>query len=95
MNIASNSQRETIKIRKRGQLTIPDKLRKEVSWLQPNSIVNVYLESNNGIYISPYLGNIKQNSKWDEIWDKIKLARSFPSKTKSLSEFIIKDRKNH
>lgn len=93
--------REIAKIRERGQLTIPYKIREVLTWLQENSLVEIILKTNNGIEIKPFgtLGQMKQKkvrSKEDVelLWQKIR-AISKAGRQINLAEFIIKDRERH
>lgn len=80
-------------IRKRGQLTIPDSIREILNWAMPASVVSISAEKPDEIIIRPH--KTKQQIDWDELWNKIKLSRSFKGKRGNLSEFIPKDRGRH
>ena len=88
----------TATIRQRGQLTIPDTLRKNVDWLNKDSVVTVTADSPEQITIRPYDKTKKEKPDWGKILRLIRLSRSFKGNTKgqkSLSQFIIEDRERH
>lgn len=81
-------------IRNRGQLTIPESIRRVVEWASPLSVVSVSIDRPNEITIRPHAAQKKPD--WDTIWQGIRLARSFKGKneTKSANQLISEDRKN-
>lgn len=79
-------------VRDRGQLTIPDSIRKMVSWVTPLSAVSISVIKPDQIIIRPH----QQNVDWDLIWKNIKKSRSISGKGKiSASEFLQADRNLH
>jgi len=79
-------------IRDRGQLTIPDSIRKSVNWVAPLSAVTISMVNPDEIIIRPH----KQQVNWDQLWKDIKKSRSAVGKGKvSASEFIQTDRESH
>lgn len=81
-------------IRNRGQLTIPDRLREELGWLQAPAPVSLKVENKQTIKITPHKKNKKINK--EKLWKLIEEVRSYKGKNKiSLSEFIIRDRERH
>lgn len=83
-------------IRSRGQITIPDDIRKAVAWMSPDAVVTVSLTDTNEIRIQPYAAAASDAVDWDEVWTRIEAARKVMGKRKrgsSLSAFIAKDRK--
>lgn len=80
-------------IRDRGQLTIPETIRRIAEWTSPLSVVTVSVEQPNEITIRPH--SAQKKIDWNTIWHGIRLARSFRGKneTKSALQFIIEDRK--
>ena len=79
-------------IRERGQLTIPDTIRKAVSWVSPLSAVSIAVTEPDEIVIRPH--QVKIN--WEKIWENIRKSRSISNKgTMSASEFLNQDRKSH
>ncbi len=80
-------------IRDRGQLTIPDGIRKQVGWASPSSVVTISVDTANTITIKPHGEQKKVN--WDTLWKMIRLVRSFKGKSFSASKFIAEDRYRH
>ncbi len=79
-------------IRDRGQLTIPDSIRKMVGWITPMSAVSISVVKADEIIIKPHV----QRVDWDKIWKGIKKARSIHGKGKgSALKFIQQDRLSH
>lgn len=79
-------------IRERGQLTIPDSIRRVVSWVTPLSAVSISVIKPDEILIKPH----RQNMGWDMIWQSINKSRAIVGKGKiSALEFIEKDRNSH
>ena len=80
-------------IRDRGQLTIPDSIRRVVSWVTPMSAVTISVVKPDEIVITPQ----KKEYDWDKIWEGIKKARAIKGKGKTISavEFLQKDRRSH
>lgn len=79
-------------IRDRGQLTIPDSVRKLVSWVTPLSAVSISVIRPDEIVIRPHRNNLD----WNMIWESIKKSRAIHGKGKvSASEFLSKDRQSH
>ena len=78
-------------IRDRGQLTIPDNIRKIVSLANPMSAVTISVEKPDEIVIRPH----QVQFDWNKIWDRIKKSRSIKGKKGNLSEFISEDRHSH
>jgi bifunctional DNA-binding transcriptional regulator/antitoxin component of YhaV-PrlF toxin-antitoxin module len=78
-------------IRERGQLTIPETIRRVAAWASPLSVVTVSVENPNEITIKP---GTQEKVDWGSIWNGIRLARSFRGKdeTKSARELINEDR---
>lgn len=80
-------------IRERGQLTIPDSIRRLISWVSPMSAVSITVIKPDEIVIRPHQTQVN----WDEIWEGIKQARAIKGKGNSVSaaEFLQKDRRSH
>ena len=80
-------------IRERGQLTIPDSVRKVVNWITPLSAVTISVIKPDEIVIKPHAKIIDK----DQIWENIRKARSIKGKgsTTSTAEFLVKDRQSH
>ena len=83
-------------VRKRGQLTIPDKIRESFSWLTPSSAVTIISEKPDEIVIRPHT-QAKKEVDWDKIWEGIRRARAIKGKGKTIpaTEFLQKDRRSH
>lgn len=79
-------------IRNRGQLTIPDSIRKAVTWAVPSSAVFISVVKPDEITIRPH----QTQMDWDKIWKAIRKARSIKGKGRgSLSKFVVEDRYRH
>lgn len=79
-------------VRDRGQLTIPDSIRRVVSWVNPQSAVTISVTHPDEIVIKPH----KKEYDWDKIWEMVKRSRAIKGKGRgSASEFIAKDRYSH
>lgn len=79
-------------IRQRGQLTIPETIRKDADWASPGSPVTVVRTKVDEIAIRPFVP--KKPLNWEELYKQMKRVRAFKGKGNvgSLSEFIAKDR---
>lgn len=78
-------------VRNRGQLTIPDSIRKIVSWVTPLSAVSISVMKPDEIVIRPHQPQKKVD--WDRLWKQIKRTRAFKGKGRgNLSAFIVGDR---
>lgn len=79
-------------IRDRGQLTIPETVRRVVRWTSPSSVVTLSVERSNEITIKPH--GEQKIIDWKAIWNNINLARSFKGRneTKSALALITEDR---
>lgn len=83
-------------IRHKGQITIPDKIRNDLSWLNTGSVVHVITLNRQTVVVKPYNPDeSKKSVNWNKIWDLISLSRSFKGKRGNLSEFIVNDRETH
>lgn len=80
-------------IRNRGQLTIPDSIRKVASWATPMSAVSITIIKPDEIIIRPQQSSVN----WDEIWAGIHKTRAIKGSGKSVSaaEFLSADRATH
>lgn len=87
--------RTTSIIRQRGQLTIPEVIRRYAQWLVTNGVVMITFMSPNEIRIVPYNGNGsdgKNGRDWKTVKKQMERIRSFPGRNISLSKFLIRDR---
>ena len=79
-------------VRERGQLTIPDSVRKLVSWVTPLSAVSISVVRPDEIVIRPHQNHVDR----DKIWESIRKSRAIHGKGKiSASELLAKDRLSH
>ena len=79
-------------IRERGQLTIPESIRRVAVWTTPMNAVSISVIKPDEIVIRPHTRTIN----WDQIWANIKKSRSISGKGKvSAAEFLQKDRNSH
>lgn len=79
-------------IRNRGQLTIPDSVRRVVNWVTPMSAVTISVIKPDEIVIKPH----KRKYDSDKIWELVRKSRAIKGRGKgSASEFIKKDRLSH
>ena len=79
-------------IRDRGQLTIPDSIRKAISWLNPMSAVIISVVKPDEIVIKPH----QQYVDWNKIWENIRKARAIKGKgNQSAADFLEQDRHSH
>jgi bifunctional DNA-binding transcriptional regulator/antitoxin component of YhaV-PrlF toxin-antitoxin module len=80
-------------VRNRGQLTIPDAIRKFVPWVNAMSAVTISVVEPDSIVIKPHVSVYE----WKAIWAGIKKARAVRGKKKGISavKFLEKDRRSH
>lgn len=76
-------------VRGRGQLTIPDSIRRVVPWIIPMSAISISVNKPDEITIKPH----QKITDWDKLWKLIKRVRTFKGKGRgNLSAFIAEDR---
>lgn len=79
-------------IRDRGQLTIPDSIRKIVNWVTPMSAVSISVMKPDEIIIRPHTHKFDSN----KVWENIRKSRSIKARSNlSALEILDKDRQNH
>lgn len=79
-------------VRARGQITIPDTVRKAVTWVTPLSAVSIVVTKPDEIVIKPHQVQVDK----DKIWSLVKRSRAIRGKGKgSAAEFLQKDRASH
>ena len=79
-------------IRQRGQLTIPDSVRKIANWTNPMSAVSITVVKPDEIVIKPHI----QSFDLKQIWTGIRKSRAISGKGKiSASQFLKTDRSKH
>ncbi|MBU3979234.1 hypothetical protein KJ980_01635 [Patescibacteria group bacterium] len=84
--------KNVIIVRDRGQITIPDSIRKAVSWVSPMSAVSITIRKPDEIIIQPH----QKYVDWDKIWKGIHASRAIRGKGKvSAAKFLEKDRQSH
>lgn len=95
-----DNNHKIIKLRERGQITIPEKTRNLLPWLYPQALLRVETKQQK-IIISPFLSQIKKEKKkkltaseWKEIYTIFKKIRKSGKQINGL-KIIIEDRKKH
>lgn len=84
--------KNVVVVRNRGQITIPDSIRKAVGWVSPMSAVSISVVKPDEIVMRPH----KNTVDWDQIWKNINASRDIPGRgNMSAAEFLEKDRKSH
>ena len=79
-------------VRDRGQLTIPDSIRRVVGWIAPMSAVTISVIKPDEISIKPHQSQVD----WDQVWENIRKSRAIVGKGKiSTVEFLKQDRSSH
>lgn len=79
-------------VRDRGQLTIPDSIRRIVTWITPMSAVTISVIKPDEITIKPHQTQVD----WDQVWENIRKSRAILSKGKiNAAEFLEQDRSSH
>lgn len=79
-------------IRDRGQLTIPDSIRRIVSWASPMSAVTISVMKPDEIVIKPHY----KQADWNHIWESIGKSRSITGKGHiNTAKFLENDRNSH
>lgn len=79
-------------VRDRGQLTIPDSVRRLVSWITPQSAVTITVVKSDQILITPH----QKQVDWDKIWEGIRKSRAIKGKNAvSAVEVLRRDRQSH
>ncbi len=78
-------------IRERGQLTLPESIRKLTRWTGTSSVVSITIEKPDEIIITPH--QAAKEAEWEKLFELIKKSRDIKGKpTTSASEFITRDR---
>lgn len=81
-------------IRERGQLTIPDSVRKIARWLHTSAVVSITIENPQEVVITPH--QPATEAQWENLLELIKKSRSIKGKGGvSASDFIIRDRRSN
>jgi len=84
--------KDVVIVRNRGQITIPDSIRKAIGWVNPMSAVSISVVKPDEIVLKPHQNTLN----WDKIWKNIKASRSISGRGNiSGSDFLESDRKSH
>ena len=75
-------------IRDRYQLTIPEEIRKNLSWLEAQKVVRWVLVDEDKVLVEPYRGSAVG---WPEIWENLKKIKNWGAKS-NLADFVVADR---
>lgn len=78
-------------IRQRGQLTVPEEVRKVFNWATNNSVVSINITAD-GFFVAPFAVKVQKKTDWASIWNRMQIADSFKGKPGSMSQFIVDDR---
>ena len=79
-------------IRNRGQLTIPDAIRKAATWAKPSAVVSISIFNADEIVIRPHSEVVDEQ----KVWKLIKESRGIHGKsTTSTVRFLQQDRAGH
>ena len=79
-------------VRQRGQLTIPNSIRKNVDWVTSMSAITISVVKADEIVIKPTRTQIN----WDKMWELIRKSRAIKGKNAiSAVEILEKDRQSH
>jgi len=82
----------TIILRDRGQLTLPEAIRKTLPWLTRSTALTVSVENPQKLVLTPL--QPAATVPWDMMWNGITLARSFEGQGRNLSQSIADDRED-
>lgn len=91
----SISQQSIAIIRQRGQLTIPDSVRKATGWIFPNAVVSITVKNKTELCVKPLSPKESEEKYWKDLWRDMERIRSFKGKRGNLSKFIAEDRYRH
>jgi len=78
-------------IRDRYQLTIPEEIRKNLSWLEAQKVVRWVLVGEDKVLVEPYQASAVS---WPEIWENLKKIKNWGVKS-NLANFVVADRARH
>lgn len=86
-------KKDVVIVRNRGQITIPDSIRKSVSWVSPMSAVSISVVKPDEIVLKPQMQLVDRN----KLWEMIEKSRSLGEgrATQGGAEFLEKDRRSH
>ncbi len=83
----------TVTIRDRGQLTIPGRIRSQLSWMHPNQAVRLWTDGMERVVIEPY--HPQKPLDWKKLRAQLARVASYKGKRGNLSQFIAQDRYRH
>lgn len=88
--------RATATIRQRGQLTIPEEIREQLPWLEPDHIVGLETRGLQEVVVKPF-GQTQSSGaeRWAKAWEAIQIAHTFAGKRGHLARFVVEDREKH
>lgn len=82
-------------IRQRGQLTIPDSIRKQATWARADAVVEVSLKNNNEILVRPHASKkAVDRQQLKANLSAVSDANAKFGRTIDLTQFIIDDREH-
>lgn len=81
----------TAVIRQRGQLTVPEEIRKVFNWVTNNAVVSINITAG-GFFVAPFAAKAQKKVDWQSILERMQIAHTFKGKSGSMSQFIINDR---
>lgn len=86
-------KKDVVIVRNRGQITIPDSIRKTVGWVNPMSAVTISVVKPDEIVLRPQ----KKLVAYGKLWKMIEKSRSLGigRATESAAEFLERDRHSH
>ena len=79
--------------RQRGQITIPNKIRRRITWAHTNSVVSISKIASDKLVIEPLRKAQKIN--WKALRAQLKRVSNYKGRRGNLSQFIIEDREKH
>lgn len=90
---------DIIKIRDRGQITLPVLLRKRLDWLEPQSVVEIKAGEEK-LVLKPIMSAKKMKKQssetnWKILEKKLKKIRAWGDQEVNLTQFVITDRRRH
>ncbi|MCA9372080.1 AbrB/MazE/SpoVT family DNA-binding domain-containing protein [Candidatus Woesebacteria bacterium] len=79
-------------IRNRGQLTIPDKIREQLDWVETSMPITIAVRGKHEIVLQPV--KKVQGKQRKMLLQTMKKIRKLPSAKTNLTQFVINDRQN-
>ena len=86
-------KKNVVIVRNRGQITIPNSIRKSVEWVNPMSAVSISVVKPDEIVLKPQIRLVDRN----KLWEMVEQSRSqgIGRATQSSAEFLENDRRSH